>query len=129
MNSRGYPRRRRKGLYRSRQGVLFGVCRGIADYFDFNVVWIRLLAVVCLFFSGLWPMAGIYLVAALMMRPEPVRPIQNDDEREFYHSYVHSPEGAAQRIRRRAQNLERRIRRLEDSVTSREFDWDQRIRE
>jgi phage shock protein C len=116
-------------LYRSRQGVLFGVCRGIADYFDFNVVWIRLLAVVCLFFSGLWPMAGIYLVAALMMRPEPVRPIQNEDEREFYHSYVHSPEGAAHRIRRRAQNLERRIRRLEDSVTSREFDWDQRIRE
>jgi len=63
------------------------------------------------------------------MKPEPVQPIHNEDEREFYHSYVHSPEGAAQRIRRRARNLERRIRRLEDSVTSREFDWDQRIRE
>ena len=120
--------KRRNGLYRSRNGLLFGVCRGIADYFDLNVIWIRMLAVVFLILTGLWPMTGIYLVAALIMKPEPVRPIANEDEREFYHSYVHSPEGAAQRIRRRAQNLERRIRRLEDSVTSREFDWDQRIR-
>lgn len=121
--------RRLNGLYRSRDGVLFGVCRGLADYFDLSVFWIRFLAVVVLVMTGLWPMVGIYLVAALMMKPEPVRPIENDDEREFYHSYVHSREGAAQRIRRRARDLERRIRRLEDSVTSREFDWDQRIRD
>jgi phage shock protein C len=117
------------GLYRSRKGVLFGVCRGLANYFDLKVVWIRLLAVILLVMTGLWPMAGIYLVAALVMKPEPVRPIESEDEREFYHSYVHSPGGAAQRIRRRATDLERRIRRLEDSVTSREFDWDRRIRE
>lgn len=121
--------KRRNGIYRSRKGVFFGVCRGLADYFDLSVVWIRILAVVALIITGLWPMTGIYLVAALVMKPEPVRPIESDDENEFYNSYVHSREGAAQRIRRRAQNLERRIRRLEDSVTSREFDWDQRIRE
>lgn len=118
-----------RGLYRSRSGLLFGVCRGLADYFDLSVLWIRLLAVAALLLTGLWPMAGIYLVAALVMKPEPLRPIRSEDEREFYYSYVHSPEGAARRIRRRAQDLERRIRRLEDSVTSREFDWDQRIRE
>ena len=121
--------KRSNGLYRSRDGVLFGVCRGVADYFDLNVTWIRILVVVLLVVTGLWPVAGIYLIAALMMKPAPVRPISSDDEREFYHSYVHSPEGAAQRIRRRARDLERRIRRLEDSVTSREFDWDRRIRE
>ena len=121
--------KRSNGLYRSRDGVLLGVCRGVADYFDLNVVWIRILVVALLIVTGLWPMAGIYLIAALMMKPAPVRPISSDDEREFYHSYVHSPEGAAQRIRRRARDLERRIRRLEDSVTSREFDWDRRIRE
>lgn len=127
MSDRRYPKK--NGLYRSRKGLLFGVFRGLATYFDLNVAWIRILAVICLVITGLWPMTGIYLVAALMMKPEPVRPIENEDEKEFYNSYVHSREGAAQRIRRRAQNLERRIRRLEDSVTSREFDWDQRIRE
>lgn len=121
--------KRSNGLYRSRAGVLFGVCRGLADYFDLNVTWIRILVVALLIMTGLWPMAGIYLIAALVMKPEPIRPINSADEREFYHSYVHSPEGAAQRIRRRARDLERRIRRLEDSVTSREFDWDRRIRE
>lgn len=121
--------RRRDGLYRSRDGVLFGVCRGLANYYDLSVFWVRALAVAVLIMTGLWPMVGIYLVAALVMKPEPVRPIQDDDEREFYNSYIHSRESAAQRIRRRARDLERRIRRLEDSVTSREFDWDRRIRD
>ena len=127
MKARRY--RRSYGLYRSRDGLLFGVCRGLATYFDLSVFWIRALAVALLVLTGLWPMAGIYLVAALIMKPEPAQPIRDEDEREFYHSYVHSREGAAQRLRRRARDLERRIRRLEDSVTSREFDWDQRIRD
>lgn len=127
MKVRRYPRR--SGLYRSRSGVLFGVCRGLAAYFDLSVFWIRALAVALLVLTGLWPAAGIYLVAALIMKPEPMRPIQDEDEQEFYDSYVHSREGAAQRLRRRARDLERRIRRLEDGVSSREFDWDQRIRQ
>ena len=125
MTIRRHPRR--SGLYRSRNGLLFGVCRGLATYFDLSVFWIRALVVALLILTGLWPMAGIYLVAALIMKPEPARPIRDEDEREFYHSYVHSRQGAAQRIRRRAKDLERRIRRLEDGVTSREFDWDQRL--
>ena len=127
MRARRYTRG--NGLYRSRRGLLLGVCRGLATYFDLSVFWIRALAVALLLLTGLWPVAGIYLVAALIMKPEPAQPIRDADEREFYHSYVHSREGAAQRIRRRARDLERRIRRLEDSVTSREFDWDQRIRD
>ncbi len=121
--------RRPNGIYRSRNGLIFGVCRGVATYFDLSVFWVRALAVALLLLTGLWPMAGIYLAAALMLRPEPARPIRDAGEREFYHSYIHSREGAAQRVRRRAQDLERRIRRLEDSVTSREYDWDQRIRD
>jgi phage shock protein PspC (stress-responsive transcriptional regulator) len=88
MADRRYPKK--NGLYRSRKGMLFGVFQGLATYFDLNVTWIRILAVVCLVITGLWPMTGIYLVAALMMKPEPVRPIENDDEKEFYNSYVHS---------------------------------------
>ena len=32
---------RSRGCYRSREGVIFGVLRGIAEYFDFSVFWIR----------------------------------------------------------------------------------------
>jgi phage shock protein C len=103
----------RKGLYRSRQGVVFGVCRGLAEYFDFSVFWARAIALILLFVTGLWPVAGLYILAALLMKPEPVIPIENEAEQEFYNSYTHSRHGAAQRLKRRYESLERRIRRME----------------
>ena len=117
----------RNGLYRSRNGIIMGVCRGIAEYFDFSVFWARMIAVILLFVTGLWPIVGIYIIAALLMKPEPVIPIETDAEREFYDSYTHSRQGAAQRLKRRYQNLERRIRRMEHVVTSPEFNWEKRI--
>ena len=117
----------RGGLYRSRRGVILGVCRGIADYFDFSVFWARAVAIALLVFSGFWPIAALYFIAALLMKPEPVLPLHTEEEQEFYDSYVHSRKGAADRLKRRYENLERRIRRMEHAVTSREYDWEQRL--
>ena len=125
MGNYHYTGRRR--LYRARDGVIFGVCKGISDYFDFNVFWIRIIFVFLLLLSGLWPIMGIYILASLIMKPEPVRPIETEDEQEFYDSYVNSRQSAAQKLKKRYQNLERRIRRMEDSVTSKEYDWDRRM--
>ena len=116
------------GIYRSRKGVIFGVCRGLAEHFDFSVVWARAIAVMFLFVSGLWPAVGIYLIATLIMKPAPVVPLESDAEREFYDSYTHSRHMAAQRLKRRFENLERRIRRMEHIVTTREFDWEEKIK-
>jgi len=116
-----------KGLYRSRQGVVFGVCRGLAEYFDFSVFWTRAIALVLLFVTGLWPVAGLYILGALLMKPEPVIPIENDAEQEFYDSYTHSRHAAAQRLKRRYENLERRIRRMEHIVTTPEYNWEKRL--
>ncbi len=118
----------RGGLYRSRNGIILGVCRGIAEYFDFSVFWARLITLVLLFFTGFWPVLVLYFVAALLMKPEPVIPIETEEEQEFYDSYLHSHRGAADRLKRRYENLERRIRRMEDHVTSREFDWKNRLK-
>jgi phage shock protein C len=116
-----------KGFYRSRSGVIFGVCRGIGEYFDFSVFWVRFIALVLFFFTGIWPTVVIYFVAAFLMKPEPIVPLENMDEREFYDSYVHSREMAMDRIKRRYENLNRRIQRLEHSVTTPEFDWESRL--
>ena len=117
----------RGGLYRSRNGIILGVCRGISDYFDLSIFWVRATAVILLFFSGLWPITAIYFIAALLMKPEPVIPIQTDEEQEFYDSYLHSRQGAADRLKRRYENLTRRIQRIEHTVTKREFDWEKRL--
>jgi phage shock protein C len=115
------------GLYRSRKGIILGVCRGVAEYFDFSVFWARTIVFILFLFSGFWPIAALYFIAALLMKPEPVIPIQTEDQQEFYDSYVYSRKGATDRLKRRYDNLDRRIQRMEHTVTAREFDWDQRL--
>jgi phage shock protein C len=127
MTMRGLGSVFRKGFYRSRSGLILGVCRGIAEYFDFSVFWTRVITFMIFLFSGFWPVVVLYFVAALVMKPEPVIPIQDEEHQEFYDSYVHSRRSAADRIKRRYKNLERRIQRMEDLVTTREYDWDSRL--
>ncbi len=59
------------GMYRSRNGLLFGVCRGIASYFDFSVFWFRVITVVAILCTGFFPLVVLYFVLALMMKKEP----------------------------------------------------------
>ena len=115
------------GLYRSRNGVILGVCRGCARYLDVSVFWTRVVAVCLLVFTGFWPTMIVYFGLALLMKPEPAIPIMSGEEQEFYDNYVHSRRGALDRMKRRYRNLDRRIRRMENTVTSREFDWDERL--
>jgi phage shock protein C len=124
---RNHDRLTRSGIYRSRNGVIFGVCRGMADHFDFSILWARVIAIIFLLVTGFWPAIGIYLIATLLMKPAPVVPIETEAEQEFYDSYANSRHLAARRIKRRYENLERRIRRMEHIVTAREFDWDEKL--
>jgi len=124
---RNHDKLTRSGIYRSRNGVIFGVCRGMADHFDFSILWARVIAIIFLFVTGFWAAIGIYLIATLLMKPAPVVPIETEAEQEFYDSYANSRHLAARRIKRRYENLERRIRRMEHIVTAREFDWDEKL--
>jgi len=124
---RNHDKLTRSGIYRSRNGVIFGVCRGLAEHFNFSILWARVIAIIFLLVTGFWPVIGIYLIAALLMKPAPVIPIKTEAEQEFYDSYANSRHLAARRIKRRYENLERRIRRMEHIVTAREFDWEEKI--
>ena len=117
------------GPYRSRQGLVLGVCRGLAEHLDFPVFWLRVLAVLAIVFTGLWPGLALYFGAGLFMRLEPVVPVSTPGEREFYDAYAASRAGALARIRDKFERLERRIRRMEDVVTSRDYAWEERLRQ
>ena len=124
---KNYDKLSRDGVYRSRNGIIFGVCRGLAEHFDFSVFWARAIAIIFLLVSGFWPAIGLYLIATLMMKPAPVVPLKTEAEQEFYDSYTHSRRMAARRLKRRFENLERRLQRMEHIVTTREFDWDSKL--
>ena len=104
--------RQRTSLYRSRTGLIVGVCKGVAQYFDFSVFWMRALAVVLLIFSGIWPMLIVYIGAVLLMKPEPVLPLETEEEQDFYNSYTTSRSMALRRLKRIYDHLDRRISAL-----------------
>ncbi|SDU54865.1 envelope stress response membrane protein PspC [Desulfobacula phenolica] len=110
-------------IYRSRQGIFMGVCQGLADYFSFNVFWLRIIVLVLFLFTGFWPVGVMYIIAGLLLKVEPVSPLHNEKDREFYDNYANSRQSAIQRIKRKFDNIERRIQRMEHTVTSKEFDW------
>ena len=112
-----------QGIYRSRKGVFMGVCRGLADHFNFSIFWFRFIAVVLFMFTGFWPVGVMYIVAGLILKVEPVSPLHDEKDQEFYDTYTHSRESAIQRIRRKFENIERRIQQMEHTVTSKEFNW------
>jgi len=122
-----FNRMSRQGLYRSRNGVILGVCRGLADYFDFSAFWIRAIAVILFIFTGFWPVVGIYLLAALLMKSEPAKSTGTGSNHKTDSRYGCTRNDTAERLKRKWKHLEKRIRRMEDNVTSREYDWNSRF--
>lgn len=122
-----YDDERQTTLYRSRSGMICGVCKGLARYYGFNVFWTRVLAIAIAVFVGIWPAVFLYIIAAMVMKVEPVVPLETEEDEEFYHSYSGSRTMALQRLKRTFDNLDRRIQRLENAVTARDFDWDERL--
>lgn len=70
-----YDETERRGLYRSRDGILCGVCAGVAEYFDLSVFWTRVVAVGLLICTDFWPVGAMYLLAAVLMKKDPYYPV------------------------------------------------------
>lgn len=113
--------------YRARDGMIMGVCKGLARHWGVSVFLVRAVAVLLLLFTGLWPMVGFYLLAGFLMKPEPAVAPETEDAAEFYDAYAGSRAQALARLKRKFDGVERRIRRMEDRVTSREFQWERRM--
>jgi phage shock protein C len=70
----------------------------------------------------------LYFVAALLMKPEPIIRYHQHDDEAFCGSQAHTRSPSSNHIKRRQQTLERRLRNLESTVTSKEYDWEQRLK-
>lgn len=114
-------------LYRSRHGWLLGVCQGLADWRNMPVIWVRLAVAIAIALTGFWLGIAVYVIVGLIMKPAPIAPIQSEEELEFYSTVSSSRQQALRRLQRTFEELDRRTRRLEHSVTSSEFEWEQRL--
>lgn len=73
-------------LYRDREnGLILGVCAGVAEYFDARTIGVRVLAVVALMLL-FWPVLLVYLTAGLILRDMPLRYRGRGREEHFWRS-------------------------------------------
>ena len=122
-----YNKTASRTLYRSRTGIIFGVCQGLATYAEISVLWVRIAALAALLLTGFWPAFIIYIVAAIFLKPAPIVEFRDDEDYSFYHDYMSDRKVALSRLMRRCQALDKRARRMENIVTNREYDWDRRF--
>ena len=109
----------RTRFYRDkRNGKLFGICAGIADYTGFDVSLVRVGFLAAMFMSG----GGIlpfYFIAALVTPTKPVSLERVDrEEQQFWQGVRASPARAARDISSRMKDIDRRLADIESYVTT-----------
>lgn len=122
----GVPHR----LYRNkRDGILFGVCAGIADYMNVSRLGVRLITFVGLiFFFPFTVMA--YLVLAVFLKPRPDEPtVRDPNEARFWQAVTLEPGDTLRALRHRFRTLDSRLAHVEREITSKDYDLRRQFRD
>ncbi len=113
---------RTEKLYRSKEGMIFGVCQGIADWKGINAGYIRLTLVILTIFTGFFPFGLLYLIAAFFL------PTQTN-YKERYSYYRSSVKRGFYDMKREFNDLSSKFNRMDPSTNSgTERDWDRRFK-
>lgn len=116
------------GLYRSRSGMICGVAKGLAMSSCLPVWVVRVGFIFFGLLTQVFPVLVVYIVLAVVMRPEPVVDFTTEEDREFYNTYGNERRSALHRMKDILGKLEKRVQRLETAVTDPEKDWERRFR-
>ena len=79
-----------KGLYKdSEEGIVMGVCAGLANYLDFSRNGIRLMVVLAALLFMFWPIVIAYFIAGFVLKHRPLC-YCGRDERDFWRRSSHA---------------------------------------
>lgn len=116
-------------LYRDpEQGVVAGVCAGIAEYVGLRPVQVRLLTILGLVFFFVPTIIG-YVALALILRPKPPDLYRAEDDAHFWRTVRTTPNQALGALRDRFRALDARLGRIESLVASDEYELRRRFRD
>ncbi|HUZ74428.1 MAG TPA: envelope stress response membrane protein PspC [Stellaceae bacterium] len=119
----------RTHLYRDpAHGLIAGVCAGIADYLGVERIAVRIAFVIALFLF-FPPTAVAYVILAIALPKRPPALYASREDEAFWHGVATAPDDALRGLGRRFADLETRLRAMERSVTSSEFDLHRKFRD
>ena len=115
-------------LYKNpQQGIITGVCAGIADYFDLPKALIRFLVIVAfLFTSGI--VTIIYIVLAFLLEKRPPQLFHSLEEETFWRGVANAPRMTLSELKYKFMTLNERMKKMEDHVTSPEFELEEKYK-
>jgi len=120
-------------LYRNpKSGKVAGVCSGIADYFNFEIWLVRVIAVSIFLLGGSGFVFVIYITLWMILdiKPQSLEHREQYKDIEIKKKVWQAGESAKQAlfdVNRQFNGLETRLRRLEEHVTSDNFDLKRQI--
>ena len=114
----GQPASQTRFYRDKRNGKLFGVCAGIADYTGFDVTLVRICMIAALFLSS-GSVIPFYFIAGWIspVKPRELDYVDREDQR-FWQGVRASPARSARDIRGRFKDIDRRLADIESYVTT-----------
>lgn len=111
-------------LYRNRrQGLIFGVCAGLAEYFGVDVAIVRILVVIgAMVFTPMFVVA--YLVLGFLLPTKPEMEHERGELDPLQRRVRAEPHETLSSVRHRFRELDARLQRLEKYVTSQRYKLD-----
>jgi phage shock protein C len=115
-------------LYRDKQnGMLCGVCAGVADFFGFDVTATRVLTVILQF---LFPATFLcYLLMCFLVPKKPGEIYRDKKEEQFWKSVRTSPVATVSSVRHKLREIDVKMQRMERYITSPGFNLDKEFRD
>jgi phage shock protein C len=111
---------RRTGFYLDKRNKRFmGVCAGIADYFGWNVLWVRMAFVAATVFGTFFlPLIYLAIGVAAAAKPQHLY-VENDEDRRFWTGARIAPRRTVRNVESAYRDIDRRMRDIEAHVTAR----------
>ncbi len=123
---------------RSPRGKVFGVATGLAEWRDLPADPVRLIVLLAIIFTGVFPGILIYLVLALVL------PMQKEDDfvsgnrshsRKWDHIYKNSDDAqyadtdykSNEDLKAEYETLKKKVEEMENEMFDKEKDWDERF--
>lgn len=109
------------------QGIIGGVCAGVADYFGVATGLVRLALVLAVIFFTPLVLVG-YLVARLLMPVRPTTVYRDEQDEAFWRGVTIKPDNTLASLNQRFRKMEKRVADMEAHVTTNEFELSRQIR-